>query len=109
MLGVSYWALIAEFVPDGVGVSHVIGVEDVVIGSPVPVFGSLDLLRGYVPLRLSLILGKQYRHRAGATHLPAGPCNRVRVFEPEARDSLEPLLDRDSHLHAGEVRASAAV
>src|SRR5204863_10014319 len=59
--------------------------------------------------QITAILAEDDRHRAGPAYLASGPRHNVWVLQPEVRDALQPFLDRDAHLHPGEVRAGAAV
>src|SRR6056297_2104854 len=46
---------------------------------------------------------------AGPANLAAGPRDRGTVGQAEFGDALDPGLDRDPQLHAGQVRPGAAV
>src|SRR5439155_21888852 len=59
--------------------------------------------------QIPAILAEDDRHRAGPAYHASGPRHNVWVLQPEVRDALQPLLDRDAHSHPREVRAGAAV
>src|SRR3954471_11650280 len=67
------------------------------------------VISAVLPARRPVTESELDRHRARAAHLTAGPRHLGTIDEPELGDALQPLLDGDAHLHAGQVGPGAAV